>query len=153
MRLSPEQCQARLQAADHGVLSTVHGQSLDAVPVCFVSLHAGSVLASPVDRVKAKTTTQLARLSNLERNPRAVLLCEHWDRDDWWQLWWVRAHLRRRPDADLDGRLVVECETALREKYAQYRETEFAQVIVFAVERVVGWAAGESAESGVPPPG
>ena len=30
---------------------------------------------------------------NLEADPRATLLVDHWDRDDWSQLWWVRIGL------------------------------------------------------------
>ncbi len=144
MRLSDERCWARLRAAEHGVLCTVHpARAVDAVPVCFVIV--GQVIATPVDRVKAKDTMELTRLSNLEHDPRAALLCEHWDRDDWSQLWWVRAHLRHRAESEVDARLLDECERALREKYPPYRETRFARILVFDVDQMTGWSAEAAA--------
>ena len=60
VRLSDEECWARLRAAEHGVLCTLHpDRALDAVPVCYAV--AGVVIATPVDRVKAKRTMELAR--------------------------------------------------------------------------------------------
>jgi PPOX class probable F420-dependent enzyme len=142
VRFSDEQCWARLHAAEHGVLCTVHpARAVDAVPVCFAVV--GAVIATPVDRVKAKDTVELARLANLAHDPRAALLCEHWDRDDWSQLWWVRAHLHHRPADDVSARHGDECQKALREKYPQYADTTFARVLVFNVTLVAGWSAAE----------
>ena len=53
----------------------------------------------PVDRVKPKSSSRLQRQRNLEADPRAALLVEHWDRGDWSRLWWVRAELRWQSDA------------------------------------------------------
>lgn len=147
MRLSDDECWVRLRAAEHGVLCTLHpARAVDVVPVCYAV--AGSVIATPVDQVKAKRTTELARLRNLDSDPRAALLCEHWDRDDWSQLWWVRAHLQRRPADAVGVRLADECDRALREKYQQYRDTTFAHVVVFDITRLTGWSAAEEAERG-----
>ncbi len=78
-----------LRAADHGILCTSNRQQrIDAVPVCF-SVVCGTVV-TPVDRVKAKETTELGRLRNLDHDAAATLLCEHWDPGDWSRLWWVR---------------------------------------------------------------
>jgi hypothetical protein len=152
VRLALDECWARLRAADHGVLCTVQagGGGLDAVPVCFVVLGttAEAVLATPVDRVKPKGTTELARLENLGRDRRATLLCEHWDRDDWSRLWWVRARLLRRPEADVAPPLLGQCEAALRQTYPQYEGTEFARVLVFDVGEVSGWSAGRDGATG-----
>jgi hypothetical protein len=114
-------------------------RKVDAVPVCFALV--SKVLVTPVDRVKPKTTTNLGRLKNLDRDASATLLCEHWDRLDWSQLWWVRAHLVRRSSHDVGGSLLEECESALRDKYAQYREAGFAQLVLFDVTSLVGWTA------------
>lgn len=145
MRMNEEQCWARLTAADHGVLATSQGRGIESVPICFVSVRDASsgstVIANPIDRVKAKETTELSRRANVERNPRATLLCERWDRDDWSQLWWVRAHLLHLSDSDVDSALVVACEQALRDKYVQYRDADFAHVLVFDVTAVTGWCA------------
>jgi len=132
-----------LRAADHGILCTSNRQQrIDAVPVCF-SVVCGTVV-TPVDRVKAKETTELGRLRNLDHDAAATLLCEHWDPGDWSSLWWVRAHLLRRPDRDISRRHREDCEHALREKYPQYRGTEFAAVVCLDVTMLVGWSAGPS---------
>ena len=115
MRLGEDEARARLAAHDHGVLCTLHAErGVDAVPVVFAV--AGDLVGIPVDRVKPKASSRLQRERNLEADPRATLLVEHWDRDDWSQLWWVRAELRFQGDAA--GR-----ETALAarlaERYAQ----------------------------------
>ena len=89
----------RLAAHDHGILCTVHAErGVDAVPVVYVVDDDGYV-GVPVDRVKPKASSRLQRERNLETDPRATLLVEHWDRDDWSQLWWVRAELRWQGDA------------------------------------------------------
>ncbi len=140
MRLATDDCWSYLRAADHGVLCTVNEKKgVDAVPVCFAVV--GKLIATPIDTVKPKRTTELGRIGNLEREAAATLLCDHWDRDDWSQLWWVRAHLVRRSAHDVSNALLDECDTALRGKYSQYRDTEFADVIVFNVKTMLGWSA------------
>ncbi len=147
MRMSDDDTWRHLGAADHGILCTSNRQRrIDAVPVCFTVV--ARVVATPVDRVKPKETTELARLRNLEHDARATLLCEHWDREDWSRLWWARAHLVRRPDNDVSARQREECEHALREKYPQYRRTEFADVVILDVSTLVGWSAGASRTTG-----
>jgi hypothetical protein len=144
VRLSTDDCWSYLREADHGVLCTVNEKKgVDAVPVCFVVV--GKLIATPIDTVKPKRTTELGRLSNLEREAAATLLCDHWDRNDWSQLWWVRAHLVRRSAHDVSNALLEECDTSLRGKYAQYRDTEFADVIVFNVKTMLGWSAAGAA--------
>jgi hypothetical protein len=107
--------------------------------VCFAI--ASGLLVTPVDLVKPKSTVRLQRLRNLEHDPRAALVCEHWDPDDWSRLWWVRAGLRRsEPDPSWADRR-REGEAALREKYDQYRGVEFAEIVSFAVVDVSGWSA------------
>ena len=78
---------------------------------------------------------------NLDRDANATLLCDHWDLHDWSQLWWVRAHLVRRSGHDVSTTLMEECERGLRGKYVQYRDTEFAELILFDVKTLVGWSA------------
>jgi hypothetical protein len=142
VRLTNDQCWAHLAAADHGVLCTTGARgAIDAVPVCFVVV--GKVLASPIDTVKAKDTTELGRLKNLDRDATATLLCEQWVRHDWSRLWWVKAQLSRRSGHDLTAPLRDESEAALRDKYFQYRGTEFVDLLVFDVKSLTGWAASE----------
>jgi hypothetical protein len=115
------------------------GQRIDAVPVCFAVV--SSVIVTPVDRVKPKTTTDLGRLKNLVREPAATLLWEQWNRNDWSQLWWVRAHIVRRSARHVSASLLEECEGALRDKYPQYGGTYFAELVLLDVQSLVGWAA------------
>ena len=139
MRLADDVARARLAAHHHGILCTVHPErGVDAVPVTYVVDEDG-YLGVPVDRVKPKASARLQRERNLEADPRAALLVEHWDRGDWSRLWWVRAELRWQPDAaaareaDLAGRLEA--------AYAQYRHQPFTRVLVLRVVGLTGWAA------------
>lgn len=136
MRLDPDEALARLAAHDHGVLSTVHpGRGVDAVPVVF-AVYAEFV-GIPVDLVKQKTSVRLQRERNLEVDPRATLLVEHWDRDDWSRLWWVRAQLSYEPDAERAASLARH----LAERYEQYVDEPFERVLVLRIVELVGWAA------------
>ena len=61
------------------MLATRHpDRGVDAVPVCFVVDRTR--VAVPVDLVKPKSSPSLQRNRNLDDDPRAVLLCDHWDR-------------------------------------------------------------------------
>lgn len=140
MRLSPDEARARLASHDHGVLATVHAErGVDAVPVVYAVDDDGYV-GVPIDRVKAKASPRLQRARNLEADPRATLLVEHWDRDDWSQLWWVRAELRAVGDGPPG------CASALADRLAgafpQYRHRPFDRVLVLRTVAVTGWAAG-----------
>jgi PPOX class probable F420-dependent enzyme len=140
MRLSPSECWERLATCERGVLCTVNRQqTADAVPVCFAAM--GLTVVSPVDRIKPKETGDLARVSNVRRTGTATLLCDQWDADDWTRLWWVRAHLVLRADSRSER---AAGEAALRQKYHQYREAEFAHVMAFDVQRLLGWSAAGS---------
>ena len=135
MRLTTGECWARLEAADHGVLCTTNAAgAIDAVPTCLAVV--GARITTPIDIVKPKATTDLARRANLDRDANATLLCERWDAADWTRLWWVRARLVRVPVHEVD-----EYDAALRAKYPQYRTTVFAAILVFDVADVVGWSA------------
>ncbi len=137
MHLQVDEALRRAAAADHGVLATLHGsRGADLVPACF-AIEDGWV-AIPIDAVKPKGSTALGRIRNLERDPRATLLVEHWDAEDWSRLWWVRLMLLRR-DAppDLRNRL----EAGLRRRYPQYASASFVEVLTFRIDHVGGWSA------------
>lgn len=142
MNLSFQQSQDRLAGQDHGVLATLHPtRGADLVPVVYAV--ANGHLGVPVDLVKPKSSTRLQRERNLESDPRATLLVERWDRDDWSKLWWVRAQLRWLGD-ETDARLADLAErlaSRLADRHAQYRERPFARVLVFRIDAVTGWAA------------
>lgn len=140
MPMTIEDARARLTVADHAVLSTLDpDRGVHAVPVCFALV--GDHVVVPVDRVKPKSSTALRRIDNLDADPRATLLADHWDRHDWHQLWWVRADLVRADDAAVDDPLRTALTQALRDRYPQYRTAEFAALLVFEIVSVSGWAA------------
>jgi hypothetical protein len=136
MRLDRLHCQDLLHSSERGVLGTLHaGRGVDAVPVCFAV--EGSALAVPVDTVKPKGSVGLQRAKNLDVDPRAVLLCDHWDAADWSRLWWVRASLERTdPDAPTGERLGF----LLSGKYPQYRDRPFVNLITFRIVGLTGWS-------------
>lgn len=138
MNLSEHDARARLAGHDHGVLCTVHAdRGVDAVPVAYAVGPDGH-LGVPVDVVKPKSSTRLQRERNLETDPRATLLVEHWDADDWLRLWWVRAGLRWEPDAPRTAHDLLAA--ALAARYPQYRERPFARILVFRIVALSGWA-------------
>ncbi|TQM54551.1 hypothetical protein [Humibacillus xanthopallidus] len=139
MRLAPDEAMARLVAADHGILCTVHAtRGVDAVP-CVFAVDADGSVGIPVDRVKPKSSSRLQRERNLESDSRATLLVEHWDRVYWSRLWWVRASLvwEPHPSAEREEGLAA----LLAERYEQYRDRPFDRVHVLRVVQVTGWAA------------
>jgi PPOX class probable F420-dependent enzyme len=136
LKLDGDAARARLKAADHAILCTTHEvRGVDAVPVCFSV--AGDLVAVPVDTVKPKRSAPLQRLRNLERDPRATLLCEQWDRDDWSRLWWVRASMTRTTveagREELTGLLTA--------KHPQYENAPFVQLLIFRINDITGWSA------------
>ena len=144
MRLSRSRCGELLRSSDHGVLATVHARrGVDAVPVCFV--FDGTRVAVPVDLVKPKSAEVLQRQRNLDDDPRATLLCEHWDPADWSRLWWVRASVTRIvPDEDERRELG----SLLARKYRQYEDQPFADLMVFGITGLSGWSGGDDGTGG-----
>lgn len=139
MRLSEAASRARLAAHDHGILCTVHPvRGVDAVPVAY-ALDEDGYAAVPVDRVKPKASGPLQRERNLEADPRATLLVEHWDATDWSRLWWVRAELRWERDVDPDRSAGLA--RLLEARYPQYAGQPFARLLVLRLVGITGWAA------------
>lgn len=139
MHLESAEALRRAADADHGVLATINPTGVaDLVPVCFAIL--GERLAVPIDSIKPKASTALGRVRNLEREPRATLLVERWDPDDWSRLWWVRLSIVR---VDADPGIASGLEAALRARYPQYAGTTFPSIVVFRIDRVSGWQAAD----------
>ena len=138
MRLAEHEARARLASHDHGILCTVHAdRGVDAVPVAYAV--DDDYVVVPIDLVKPKASLRLQRERNLEADPRATLLAEHWNRSDWSQLWWVRAELRWQADP-ADGRAAA-LAARLADRYPQYRDQPFARVLVLRIVGATGWAA------------
>ena len=137
MHLDHDEAMRRALSADHGILATLdrnHGSSL--VPACYAI--DGDRLAIPIDSVKPKGSTALGRVRNLERDPRASLLIEHWDPVDWSRLWWVNLRLVRSEEP---AERIAVLERGLRERYPQYRTAPFVDILTFRIEKVGGWEA------------
>jgi len=110
------------------------------VPIVFA--RSGGALWSPID-AKPKSGRLLARIRNVERDPRVALLVDRYD-DDWRRLWWLR----------IDGRASIvhgdaAAETSLRAKYPQYRGGVALYggeplLVRIEPERVARWSAGAS---------
>lgn len=138
MRLDEATCWERLGTARRAVLSTIHPErGVDAVPVVFAM--TGSALVVPVDTVKAKRSTRLQRVRNVERDSRCVLLADHYE-EDWPRLWWVRIHARAEVVAATDLAAAVE---ALAARYEQLRaDGAVVGALRLHPTAVTGWQAG-----------
>jgi hypothetical protein len=139
MRLADDEAMARLTAADHGILSTMHpARGVDAVP-CVFAVDGDGFVGIPVDRVKPKSSDRLQRERNLEFDARATLLVERWDRDDWSRLWWVRASMEWVREAAPERRDGLA--TLLAQRYVQYHDRPFDRMMVLQILEVTGWSA------------
>ena len=132
-----EAWQERLLAEERsGVLGTVARSGLpQLVPVCFALV--GGDVAIAIDE-KPKRGVTLARVRNIERDPRATLLVDHYE-DQWEQLAW----LRLEGDAGVleRGDEWPEALDALRRRYPRYRAMALEELPLIRLRptRVVGW--------------
>ncbi len=139
MRLTPDDASSRLANHDHGVFCTLHPErGIDAVP-CVYAITPDGWVGIPIDTVKPKSSTRLQRHRNLEADPRATLLVDHWDRHDWTRLWWVRAELAWQ--AEPPATVVDTLGSLLTQRYTQYVDAPFAEILVLQVVGITGWAA------------
>ena len=83
------------------------------VPICFAL--DGDTLYTAVDE-KPKRTRRLARLVDIEAEPRVEVVIDHYD-NDWTRLWWVRLRGRARVVGHDERALGL-----LTAKYRQYRQ-------------------------------
>ncbi|MGI8530781.1 MAG: TIGR03668 family PPOX class F420-dependent oxidoreductase [Geodermatophilaceae bacterium] len=131
----PADLATRVTTARVAGLATVRADgSPRLVPITFAVVDG--LICSAVETVKPKTTTRLARLDDVRRDPRVGLLVDRYD-EDWAQLWWVR----------VDGTAVIRDEhpaaaAALRAKYQAYRAaTLTGPFLVIEPLRWTGWTA------------
>ncbi|GAB3748498.1 TIGR03668 family PPOX class F420-dependent oxidoreductase [Microlunatus parietis] len=136
MRLDEATCRRLVEGAAVARLATTGAdQQPHLVPVTFAI--TGDTVIIGIDQ-KPKSTTNLRRLRNLAENPRAALLCDHYE-DDWTRLWWVR--LDGSASVITDGPDRVAPVAALVRKYPQYRDNPPAgPVIMITVDRWTGWS-------------
>ncbi|WP_214367628.1 TIGR03668 family PPOX class F420-dependent oxidoreductase [Pseudonocardia sp. H11422] len=134
----PDDLRGRVAAAQVARLATLRGDGTPRlVPVTFALVDG--LACSAVDEVKPKRSAKLARLADIERDPRVALLVDRYD-EDWSTLWWVR----------IDGTAVVQTGGAFREraldalaaKYPPYRSARpQGPLLVISPERWAGWSA------------
>ncbi|MBA3605081.1 MAG: TIGR03668 family PPOX class F420-dependent oxidoreductase [Actinomycetota bacterium] len=108
------------------------------VPICFAVVDGW--VGGAVDH-KPKRTGQLRRLDDMDTTGTATVLVDHYDDDDWSQLWWVRirgrAVVHRERDEEAEAVLA-----ALAAKYAQYRTHPPAGAVYrVAMDEVRSWRA------------
>ena len=74
---------------------------------------------------------------NLEADPRATLLVEHWDRSDWSRLWWVRAELRWQSAAEAGRAAALAAGLAEVLKYGLIGDPAFFEWIEHNLDRLL----------------
>jgi PPOX class probable F420-dependent enzyme len=113
------------------------------VPICFVLEPEQPVLYTPLDE-KPKAiddVRRLARVRDIERDPRVSVVVDRWD-EDWTRLGWLRlngsAALLEPGGADH-----AQAVPTLRNKYEQYRahDLDSRPIIRVAIERATSWGA------------
>lgn len=136
MRVDETTCRELLGSARVARLGTASRDGRPhLVPVTFALI--GDRLVTAIDR-KPKSTSRLRRLRNIDANPRACVLVDHYD-DDWRQLWWVRVDGLAAVLEGPDDR--EEAVAALSGKYPQYRDDPpVGPVIVVEIAVWTGWS-------------
>ncbi|HME25450.1 MAG TPA: TIGR03668 family PPOX class F420-dependent oxidoreductase [Acetobacteraceae bacterium] len=129
---------AFLAAQRVGRLATAdaHGNP-HVVPVCF-AVADGSLYITIDEKPKRASTQPLKRIRNMMENPSVAFVADRYD-EDWRLLGWVM--LRGRTDILVDGPEHDSAQVLLRERYAQYRTMQLAElpVIALRIERVTAW--------------
>jgi PPOX class probable F420-dependent enzyme len=137
-RLDPAEQRARFAAAPVARLATLRADGTPRlVPITFALVD--DLICSAVDEVKPKTSTRLARISDIERDPRVGLVVDHYG-DDWSTLWWVRVDGTAAvyDSGDLRERALA----ALSAKYPPYAQAPPSGVLlVITPTRWAGWTA------------
>jgi PPOX class probable F420-dependent enzyme len=135
--MDEREARARFGDARVARLATVRGDGAPhVVPVTF-AIDADLVWFAVDD--KPKTTRRLARLRNIEREPRVALLVDEYD-DDWRRLWWVRADGDARVTEQ--ARDVERAAALLGAKYPESaRRPPRGPAVVVVVRRWSSWSA------------
>ena len=106
------------------------------VPVCFALAEASLYIT--IDEKPKRRDRPMKRVRNILENPRAAFVADRWD-EDWTRLGWV---MLRGPAEILEtGAEHDAAQTLLREKYAQYRAMNLADlpVIALRIAHVASW--------------
>ena len=120
------------------------------VPCCFAIIDGahGPLVVTPIDDKPKRSSDpmSLARVRDIERDPRVTLLADHWD-EDWSRLAWLRIDglaslLGPAKDPDDHDTAV----RALRGRHPQYASHRLEELPVIAITPVGtrSWFASES---------
>ena len=129
----PAEVVERFAGAMVARLATVSSDGPRLAPVTF-AWHAGTVVWA-VDDVKPKRGRRLRRLRDLDADPRAAVLVDHYD-DDWSGLWWVEL---RGTASTIDGQAAAAALDALAARYPAYRAERPPGPVVAITPRAWAW--------------
>jgi PPOX class probable F420-dependent enzyme len=115
------------------------------VPICFAFDPDRPILYTPLDE-KPKTVDEprrLARVRDLQADPRVSVLVDRWD-EDWARLAWLRCDgiaSLLEPGRASDRAEHAFAMVALRSRYPQYaaHDLETRPIIRIAIERALSW--------------
>jgi PPOX class probable F420-dependent enzyme len=135
VRLSADKMRRLVSDARVARLGTIDPDgSPNLIPFCFVI--DANTLYTGVDE-KPKRTKRLQRLENIRRDPRVMVLIDHYE-DDWEKAWWVRLRGTARM---LDPKQSVRGRQLLIDKYPQYVEDPpDDEVMAIEIDEWVGWS-------------
>jgi PPOX class probable F420-dependent enzyme len=129
-----------LETARVAILATIRADGrVDLVPVTFAVEE--DLMVTMVDH-KPKSTMDLKRLDNIGQFPEVTFLAEHYDDEDWDQLWWVR--VRGRAKVHQAGAEWERAAEMMSARYSQYQAISPAgPAIVVEITELSGWSAAE----------
>lgn len=131
----PDRLAALVAAAPVARLATLRADGTPRLVPFTFALVDGRI-CSAVDTVKDKRTLRLARLADVERDPRVGVVVDHYA-EDWSQLWWVRVD-GTAAVTEPDARVL----DALAAKYPPYRAARpTGPLLVVTPSRWSGWSA------------
>jgi len=136
--MTEDEARARFAGARVAVLGTIGPERAPhLVPVVFAM--DGERIHLAVDS-KPKRSEELARVSNLRRDPRCSLLVHGYD-EDWTRLWWARADGRATVTDAAPG--LERTFALLRDRYPQYGQGTRAigPAMVVEILRWSSWSA------------
>ena len=131
-----------IERARRAVLATINPDGRpNLVPVCYAFTEDRFVIA--IDE-KPKSGRPLARIRNIQRDPRVSLLFDEYD-GDWTQLAWLR--IEGVASVEPEGAASPRQLAALRTRYSQYQAMalERLRLIVIEPERKASWRWSDAA--------
>lgn len=121
---------ARLATADAGGCPHV-------VPICFVVMDDTLYLTID-EKPKRKSRVALKRITNIQENPLAAVVADHYD-EDWRELGWVM--VQGRAEMLASGGEHDRAQAGLRARYRQLAEMriEALPVLAIRIAHVISW--------------